>query len=516
MKKPLFILLLFGLTAWGQAPQISTIRRYVGNENLQFFADLNAQMPGTRNQATLAELLPTRKPFAFPKYVIDSRLDRSTALGTLTQNVLQIASAGQMNKMLGSTAGSSGTTSLLSNSVVADILSVATEYGAITQTNSGNVTTLRTNLLGLSGLVYGDPYLGCPSLAVGGCTPAARWLRGVSSFLSVETTNASSTSTVAGTNGFTGAPATTSIPKGNNRMSAWGARFDWFRKTLYDSHALAGFDQKWADAMTEVASSAAEAELDSSISSLMQILANNTWRQSFLDALQNAPQGELEERLKQQLDSLISLMASNDVQFMAKVQRAQNAIVATFVQRDEILRSLQSNKFSTEFNSLHPLGQVNFSNIRLIYSYQPSKAPLLLTVNFAAEWYDSIPSGVKLGRLRDYQGAVQVDRSLPMLGSSVLTAAFYNQWMVANALITIPAGNAAPGTGIILPGAAGTLLASKGDIRIGQVKLTMPMKNGLIKIPLSFTWSNRTELINESEKRGQIGFTVDFDSIFRK
>jgi hypothetical protein len=35
-------------------------------------------------------------------------------------------------------------------------------------------------------------------------------------------------------------------------------------------------------------------------------------------------------------------------------------------------------------------------------------------------------------------------------------------------------------------------------------------------VPISFTWSNRTELINESEKRGQIGLTLDLDSIFQK
>lgn len=57
--------------------------------------------------------------------------------------------------------------------------------------------------------------------------------------------------------------------------------------------------------------------------------------------------------------------------------------------------------------------------------------------------------------------------------------------------------------------------ATKGDIRIGQVKLTMPIKGGLVKIPVSFTWANRTELINESEKRGQIGLTLDLDSVFQ-
>jgi hypothetical protein len=121
------------------------------------------------------------------------------------------------------------------------------------------------------------------------------------------------------------------------------------------------------------------------------------------------------------------------------------------------------------------------SNVRLIVSHQPSKAPLLFTANFAVEWYDTVPTGLKQGRLRDVQAAAQVDRRLgniPNLGTATLTLAYYYQWMKDNALITIPAGNTAPGTGIVLPGAASTLLATKGNIDIFQAKVTVPIKGG--------------------------------------
>jgi hypothetical protein len=117
------------------------------------------------------------------------------------------------------------------------------------------------------------------------------------------------------------------------------------------------------------------------------------------------------------------------------------------------------------------------------------------------------------------QAAAQVDRDLgtiPQFGAAVLTFGFYYQWMRDAALLTIPAGNMAPGTDITLPGAANLLLAPKGNIAIGQFKVTLPIKNGIIKVPISFTWANRSELINESEKRGQIGLTLDFDTLFKK
>ena len=320
-------------------------------------------------------------------------------------------------------------------------------------------------------------------------------------------------------NGATGAPAAANILASGYRMSAWGVRFDWSHKSLYDlKQMIPDFAKQWVDQMKAVSTSSTEKELDAAIPALMKDLGTG-WEGPFLDALQKADSDSLESTLAQQLDNLIDAMATRDPDFMTKVQRAQNAVLASFAQRDAILQKLQSKNFSTEFNSRHPLGQPNMSNVRLIFSHQPSKAPLLFTANFAAEWYDAVPTGVKQGRLRDLQAAVQADRRLgdiPKLGPATLTLAYYYQWMKDNALITIPAGNTAPGTGIVLPGAASTLLATKGNIDIFQAKVTVPIKGGTVKVPISFTWSNRTELINESEKRGQIGLTLDLDSIFQK
>jgi hypothetical protein len=59
-------------------------------------------------------------------------------------------------------------------------------------------------------------------------------------------------------------------------------------------------------------------------------------------------------------------------------------------------------------------------------------------------------------------------------------------------------------------------IARTGNIGLFQSKLTIPVKGSGIKIPISFTYSNRTELIKEKDVRGSIGFTLDLDSIFSK
>jgi hypothetical protein len=96
----------------------------------------------------------------------------------------------------------------------------------------------------------------------------------------------------------------------------------------------------------------------------------------------------------------------------------------------------------------------------------------------------------------------------------VLTIAAYYQWMREDALIKIPAGTLTPGTGIELPAEAATLLGTKGHIGVVQGQLSIPLSD-VLKVPLSVTWATRRELVKEKEVRGQIGLTVDLDSLFR-
>jgi len=56
----------------------------------------------------------------------------------------------------------------------------------------------------------------------------------------------------------------------------------------------------------------------------------------------------------------------------------------------------------------------------------------------------------------------------------------------------------------------------KGPINFGQVKLEIPTGSSGVRIPISMTFSNRTELIKESDVRGHIGITFDFDKIFSR
>jgi hypothetical protein len=234
-------------------------------------------------------------------------------------------------------------------------------------------------------------------------------------------------------------------------------------------------------------------------------------------ALQNVSVEDFAASLEEQLDILIDRMNAADPQFRSRVAVLRRAFVSYSTARDDLLREIQSHRASFEYTNEHAQNQPSTSILRFIYSHQPTKSPTLLTANAALTWYNTIPAGVATNRLRNVQLSGQLDRRLgeiPSLGNAVATFGVYYQWMKEDALIMIGPGNVAPGGGIVLPNTAATLLGTKGSIGVVQGKLTIPF-SGIVKVPISVTWSNRTELINESDVRGQVGLTFDIDSLFK-
>ena len=57
---------------------------------------------------------------------------------------------------------------------------------------------------------------------------------------------------------------------------------------------------------------------------------------------------------------------------------------------------------------------------------------------------------------------------------------------------------------------------TKGTIAVAQIKLLVPVKGSGVRIPLSVTFANRTELIRERVVRANVGVTYDLDSIFAR
>jgi len=174
-------------------------------------------------------------------------------------------------------------------------------------------------------------------------------------------------------------------------------------------------------------------------------------------------------------------------------------------------------QFSFEYTFSSPVSQPDTHNFRFIFASNPFGGGGLFSTNAAVTLYGGqFPAGAKYGRVRDFQFSAQFDRPIGNINSypAVFTLAGYLQYQLDPAVLNIGPGNLVPGTTITLPADAQVLLGKKGTLGIAQAKITLKMKNSGVKVPIAVSWANRTELLNATDVRGNIGITYDLDALF--
>jgi len=170
--------------------------------------------------------------------------------------------------------------------------------------------------------------------------------------------------------------------------------------------------------------------------------------------------------------------------------------------RDDILNEVNAGWSSTiEYNNERRVGLPSLSNFKFIAEKGAYKGSLDLTANASVTFLNSTLAGSTTKRLRDVSLSGQLDVPLGNVvttGKFLLSFAGQFQHLAADEKVS------------------GVLVASKGNIGVGQVKLTIPVRGTAFKIPISFSFANRTELIKEKHVRGNFGLTFDLDSLLAK
>jgi hypothetical protein len=142
-----------------------------------------------------------------------------------------------------------------------------------------------------------------------------------------------------------------------------------------------------------------------------------------------------------------------------------------------------------------------------------------MVLNGAATFYDSLPanSPASVTHYRDAQFGLELDHGLgeqSIVGPAMISFALYYQYQHTPPLLEIDPLNPIPGIEFAgLPANARTVFTEKGDIWLGQAKLSLTPPGSSIKVPLSLTYSNRTELVDKPTWRGQVGLAYDLDSL---
>jgi hypothetical protein len=146
----------------------------------------------------------------------------------------------------------------------------------------------------------------------------------------------------------------------------------------------------------------------------------------------------------------------------------------------------------------------DLSNFNLIFQAPLSpKGSNQIIVNASTTLFTAPSAQLHLSPVRDFKVSAEADFSLPsfvQLAKSTLSISGLVQ-----DLLQEPLGQQVTVNGVSV--------TNTGTIVLGQVKWTFPAGTSGITFPVSFTASNRTDLIKETTAKGTVGISYNLDNL---
>jgi hypothetical protein len=396
----------------------------------------------------------------------------------LMQQLLEQFEEERHDEQVGATSSASGTTTVTSKGTVPKILAFAVENGAVTQTRSGTVLTFRTNIGGAIRAAAKQGFLQLHT----GSDPSLDLLGRVALSASFDTSR--------------GADATAPVLTADQQqLSQWTFRAQLVNRRDPGSPA---FQTKWRREILPSqfnenrAAAAAHDRLKSDA-------AFQTWLNAANAALDLAPPQQVEAVLKR----FAARFPVDELKPETKLafEQYDQASSRFEAERRNLLAGLEEGALVTfEYTNDRPLKGPKLSNFRLIGEIGGT---VDLTGNASLTIFDQLPIGASK-RVRDVQLTGEMDMRLGSADTIPFVLAFSGKYVhqFENSIDAT--------TGLTAPDTTGTTA-------LGQVKLVIPAGKGTgMKIPVSLTVANRTELIKESIVRANVGITYDLDSLFAR
>jgi hypothetical protein len=394
----------------------------------------------------------------------------------------------RIDKQVGSDSKSSGSTSLTAKASIPSILGFAVENGALQKDVNGTTMTFRGNWVGLIKALGDKGFIA----SYDDDDATTRFLRRASFAISFDTSRGQQPGT------FTGS---------SQQISNYSFRFDVYNKR---DPRNSSYTNKWHNLISDQGQ--ALTQNLSKIVSFFIPLPNPdpnltpdpnlvAWLGAAQSAVAAAKPEEVDVVVRKAFEGLRSVqLAPTTKEVIAEFEKNAGSYLEG---RSRLLKEVANGPIVTfEFTNNRPGNQPNYSNFNFIGEVSPFHGRADLTTNVSFSIFDKKPVSAT-GTARDFQLSGQLDVPLGDIartGPFVFTASGKYQHLFSDITTT----GTPPTT------------AKKGNIGIGQFKLTIPVKGSGVKIPLSVTFSNRSELIKESRVRGNIGVTFDLDTIFSK
>ena len=418
------------------------------------------------------------------------------------------AETARTDKQIGADSKSKGTTSIVSKGGIPAFFAFAVENGAATSSTDGTTMTFRVNPAGLLQTATGSDYVELFEE------------RRQNSFLNLlgKTSLGFSFDTKRGfeTPTFTGS---------ERQLSAFSFRYEFINER---SPQHSRFREKWSnfvknpgqeffdkqtELFTEIFLSNKPGDRGFKIPELQEwfdkVNAKLAERSSDIVKLMNAGENAkatdlMEELILAELDHLPVSKIRTSPTYSAFIDSIGNDL--NYVERrNDLFDEIAKGQVATfEYINFREPIKPDTHSLRFIWEKGLWRG-IDFTINGSLTFYNRKPTNPDVRRIRDFDLSGQFDiplrrAELGFLKDSVIS--FAGKYQRLNTDIVDELGMIVPGT--------------KGDIGVGQFKWTIPIGDTGLRLPLSFTFANRTELIKEKEVRGNFGLTIDFDSIIAR
>jgi len=407
----------------------------------------------------------------------------------------------RIDKQVGSNPNSSGTTTLAVKGGTPSVIGWALENGAATSSISGTTVTLRINPVGLTRALGNQGFASRNFFAA---APQAEqnetenFIRKFSVGFSFDTSRGTEVPTFV-------------VSK--QQLSAVSARYEFVNQRTPQSKQAQTAFRKFVESNTGILNKLVnisirlkEENTGKYKNKVLQAWVDQTNKEieNFLAAAgQRFNPSSIREIIERQLGKFPVDELLNDPAIKQELT-AFLELTGNYVdKRKELLEEINKGTIiSFEYTNNREANAPDTSNFRFIWERGIYKN-IDFTFNGSATIFNKKPTGINVQRLRDFQFALQADVPLVNtfgLGDSVLSFAGRYQRSTSNLTDS---------SGLVIPN-------TKGDTAIGQIKLTIPIADFGIRLPLSVTFANRSELIKESTIRANFGFTFDLDPLFAR
>lgn len=432
------------------------------------------------------------------------------------------------DKQAGASAGAGGSTNLISKGSTAKVLSLAAEYGALTESVNKQIVTVQGSLDGVpAALVRRNLFAYCPTSSAPGCVSntLVEFLRRFSYAVSFDTSR--SAQIVSGTPSGAPSGAAQPVTFTADEHSISGATVRIVLLNQRDRVSKA-YQDAWVKEVTKshaALESAAKGLITATVALVNTVEADPSykpWQDETVRQLTaaKAARDDVLSIWTERQRVLAEALRTSHADILDVAARERESLSAYRLEEDAVAATLRKPVTTLQYDYKRPSNQPTTSTLRLIFD-KGLGGGWSFAANAAVEFYNEQPSAQIPGvaTVRDSQVGAQFQKDLGTfdgLGAAALAATYYFQYQSSPSILNVKPG--APLDGISLVGVSSTatqVFATKGNIQVLQLRLVLGAGTGA-RFPISLTHSNRTELIDHPTWRGQIGISYDFDSLFAK